>query len=221
MPYPALLGLVVDTRSHSLRALHPAVTCWVLVALRVQYLDFGRNDGAMVCLWLDCGCLRPLCTGAGLAIRLSRQFDGICGMVLGFLLLTMFALQWKVWCGDSRLCVRGCRYWNFFVRHVPREQFIQGLRCQWIAHSDVVNWGVTEVPCAVTDQGPWTLLDFLCTSGGVSQLVPTSSGYTWISRELPAVHDMLGPRPFWGPVHSHSAGGHLHRDVASQIRCTH
>ena len=53
--------------------------------------------------------------------------------------------------------------------------------------------GVTEVLCAVTDQGPRILLDFLCTSGGVSQLVPTSSGYTWISRELNAVHVMLEP----------------------------
>ena len=31
-----------------------------------------------------------------------------------------------------------------------------------------VNWGVTEVLCAVTDHGPRILLDFLCTSGGVS-----------------------------------------------------
>ena len=54
-------------------------------------------------------------------------------------------------------------------------------------------WGVTEVLCAVTDQGPRILLDFLCASGGVSQLVPTSSGYTWISRELHAVHIMLVP----------------------------
>ena len=74
--------------------------------------------------------------------------------------------------------------------------------------------GVTEVLCAVTDQGPRILLDFLCTSGGVSQMVPTSSGYTWISRELHAVHVMLEPSlgvGFFfgrgeGPVHRHRAG---------------
>ena len=48
-------------------------------------------------------------------------------------------------------------------------------------------------PVLSTDHGPRILLDFLCTSGGVSQLVPTSSGYTWISRELHAVHIMLVP----------------------------
>ena len=88
----------------------------------------------------------------------------------------------------------------------------------------VFMWGVTEVLCAVTDQGPRILLDFLCTSGGVSQLVPTSSGYTWISRELHAVHVMLVPSlgvGFFGRrgghVHRHRAGGrHVHRDMASQ-----
>ena len=62
---------------------------------------------------------------------------------------------------------------------------------------------VTEVLCAVTDQGPRILLDFLCASGGVSQLVPTSSGYTWISRELHAVHIMLVQSlgvGFWGAL---------------------
>ena len=66
------------------------------------------------------------------------------------------------------------------ILHVPRP-------------SGVVNRSVTEVFCAVTDQGPRILLDFLCASGGLSQLVPTSNGYKWISRELHAVHIMLVP----------------------------
>ena len=83
----------------------------------------------------------------------------------------------------------------------------------------VVNWGVTEVLCVVTDQGPRILLDSLCTSGGVSQLVPTSSGYTWISRELHAVHDLLVPS-LWGGLflgpcaQAHGRGSHVHRDKA-------
>ena len=36
----------------------------------------------------------------------------------------------------------------------------------------------------------WT---FSATQAGVSQSMPTSSGYTWISRELHAVHVMLVP----------------------------
>ena len=46
---------------------------------------------------------------------------------------------------------------------------------------------------AVRCQGPRILLDVLCVSGGGSQLVPASSGYTWISGELHAVHVMLVP----------------------------
>ena len=58
-----------------------------------------------------------------------------------------------------------------------------------------VNWVVTEVLSAVTCQGPQILLDFLCFSGGVSQLVLASSGYSWISREFHAVrwwHRIVG-----------------------------
>ena len=98
------------------------------------------------------------------------------------------------------------------ILHVPRL-------------SGVVSWVVTEVLCAVTDQGRRILLDFLCTSGGFSKLVPTSSGCTWISRELHAVHDMLVPslwgRLFLGPVHRHTAGEAMSTGTClPQIRCT-
>ena len=85
-------------------------------------------------------------------------------------------------------------------------------------------WGVIEVLCAVTDQGPRILLDFLCKSGGVLQLVPTSSGYTWISRELHAVHVMLVPSlgsGSFGPVHRHRARGGMSTGTWLPItRCT-
>ena len=123
MPYPALLGLTVDTRSHSLRASHPAVTCWVFVALRVQYLEFLGDDG----------CYGLLVTGLWVpgpgnstlsAIRRNLWYD------LGF--LSVDDVCTSVVRRLPSLCA--WLHWNFFVRQVPEEQFIQGLRCQLIAH---------------------------------------------------------------------------------------
>ena len=121
------------------------------------------------------------------------------------------------------------------MRQVPEEQFVQGLRvpvdCPLHPRFStflaclVFVWGVTEVLCAVTDQGPRILLDFLCTSGRCSQLVLTSSGYMWISYELHAVRDTLVPSlrgSLFGALCAGTGpGGHVHRDMApSIISCT-
>ena len=86
------------TFTFSTCTLHPAVTCWVLVALRVQFLDFLGDDGCcgllVAGLWVPTTTLHRARPGH---FALSRQFDGICGMARGFFLLTLCVLQWKVW----------------------------------------------------------------------------------------------------------------------------
>ena len=93
--------------------------------------------------------------------------------------------------------------------------------CQWIAY---YTCDFALLAC-VTDQGPRILLDFLCTSGGVSQLVLTSSGFTWISRVARCPRH-VGAESFWlaflgGLVHRHRAGVAMSTGTWSPIiRCT-
>ena len=126
----------------------------------------------MVCLWLDCGCLRPLYTRAGLAISTLSAIRRNLWYGLGFLSVDVVRTPVEglvrrlpslcAWLPKLELlCPTGPR------RTVhPGFQGASGLpSAPAILHvprlSGVVNWGVTEVLCAVTDQGPRILLDFI------------------------------------------------------------
>ena len=149
--------------------------------------------------------------------RLSRQFDGICGMARGFFLLTMFVFPVE---GPVRRLPSLCAWLPKIGTPLSDRSQKSSLHPRFstfLAHL-VFIW--VSLRCSVLSRirvcgSCWT---FSATQGGVSQLVPTSSGYTWISRELHAVHVMLVPSSlgqafFFGPCAQ--APGHFHRDMAS------
>ena len=68
-------------------------------------------------------------------------------------------------------------------------------------------WCVTEVLCAVTDQVPRILLDFLCTSGVVADFEWLHVDLSRVARRPRHVGAVSWRRLFLGPVHRHRAGG--------------